>query len=340
MKFDMTFFPNDFKQDIELAKQVESLGLDGIWTAEAAHNPFLPLTLAASETERITLGTQIAVAFPRSPMVTAQIAWDLAKQSSGRFILGLGTQVRAHIVRRFSTEWLPPIPRMREYIESLHAIWNTFQHDERLRYRGDYYTFRLMAPFFNPGPIKHPEIPVYIAGVNPKICQLAGELCQGLHAHGFHTERYLKEVVLANVETGLAAAGRERDDFTMVVPVFVATGRNDAEMEQALQATKNRIAFYASTPAYKSVMELHGWDDTRAKLSQMVREGKWDSLWQEVTDEMLHEIAVVGPPDELGAKFRQRYEGLADRICLGWDGETPASRQMWTQLTQSIQQSY
>lgn len=319
MKFDMTFFPtNDVNADKQAIQQAEAIGFDGAWTSEVAHNPFFALTLGAKETSRIELGTQIAVAFPRSPMVTAQIAWDLAQQSNGRFILGLGTQVRAHITRRFSEEWGNPISRMREYIEGMRAIWDTFQNDARLRYRGEHYEFRLMAPFFNPGAIKHPNIPIYVAGVNAQISKLAGEICDGLHAHGFHTVSYLNDVVMANVKQGLIESGRKQDDFTMTIPVFVVTGLTPEARKKAEIEVKSRIAFYGSTPSYKAVMEHHGWDDVREKLSQMAREGKWDVMWQEVTDEMLHQIAVVAEPEKIIPEIQARYAGLGDRICLEW----------------------
>lgn len=338
MKFDITFFPNDLNQVPALAKHVEDLGFDGLWTAEAAHNPFLPLPLAASVTQRIKLGTQIAVAFPRSPMVTAQIAWDLAAQSGGRFILGLGTQVRAHITKRFSTEWGAPVNRLRDYIQGMHAIWNTWQTGAPLRYKGEFYTFTLMTPFFNPGSIEHPHIPVYIAGVNEHICHLAGELCQGIHAHGFHTRRYLTEVVAHHVDQGLDNAGRSREDFELVVPVFVVTGRSESEMQQKIVATKSHIAFYASTPTYEAVLTLHGWQAVGERLSQMAREGKWDTMWQEISDDMLHEIAVVAPIDQVAERIKTRYTGVADRICFGWDANDAESRAIWGDIAQTLAQ--
>lgn len=319
MKIDVTTFPDDLKKAASLGTMTEANGYDGLWTAEVAHNPFLPLTLAASVTERITLGTQIAVAFARSPMTIANLAWDLQAQSDGRFVLGLGTQVKAHITKRFSMPWSAPADRMREYIESLRAIWHSWQTSTPLRYQGDHYQFSLMTPFFDPGPIDRPDIPIYIAAVNAKNSELAGAMCQGLHAHGFHTIRYLKEVVLANVENGLAAAGKTRDQFELVVPLFTVTGRDEAEIQKNTIETKSRIAFYASTPSYKAVMELHGWHDVREKLSGMARSGEWETMWQEISDEMMHEIAVVAPPDQLREKIIARYEGIADRICIGWD---------------------
>lgn len=324
MKFDITTFPGDLKTAADMGRKIEQHGFDGLWTAETAHNPFLPLTLIATSTSHMTLGTQIAVAFPRSPMVTANLAWDLQAQSDGRFALGLGTQVRAHIKYRFGMSWEAPIARLREYIESLRAIWNTWQTGERLRYRGKHYTFTLMTPFFNPGPISHPDIPIYIAGVNEQICRLAGELCQGLHAHAFHTARYLREQVIPNIEAGLLRCQRSRSDFELVVPIFVVTGRSDKEFEKSVVETKSHIAFYASTPTYKAVMDLHGWSEVREKLSQLARDGKWNEMWQHISDEMLHEIAVVAPPDELAGRVKERYAGIADRICFGWDVEDPA----------------
>jgi probable F420-dependent oxidoreductase len=254
-------------------------------------------------------------------MTIANIAWDLQAQTDGRFILGLGTQVKAHITKRFSMPWSSPANRLREYIAALRAIWDTWQNGTPLRFEGENYRFVLMTPFFNPGPIDHPEIPIYIAGVNEKNCHLAGEACQGLHAHGFHTLTYLREFVWSNVDSGMKETGRSRDDFEMVVPVFAVTGRDDKEMQKNIIETKGRIAFYASTPSYKVVMEMHGWEATREKLSSMARNGEWDAMWREVSDEMLETIAVVAPPDDLRSAIETRYQGVADRICIGWSSE-------------------
>lgn len=321
MKIDISFFPSgDLRADAELVASAEQAGFCAAWSAETARNPFLPLTIAASASESILLGTQIAVAFPRSPMVTAQLAWDLARQSNGRFVLGLGTQVRAHIERRFSETWTDPIGRMREYIESLLAIWDTFQHDARLRYRGKHYQFRLMSPFFNPGPNTKPDIPIFLAGVNPGMCRLAGETCAGLHAHVFHTATYLRAAVLPAVEAGLAVSGRTRDDFALTVPVFVVSGANDEARRRAEAETRSRIAFYASTPGYRRVMSLHGWDEIADKLSVMARAGQWNEMAALIPDELLREIAIVAEPGEVLPQIKQRYAGLADRICLEWNG--------------------
>ncbi len=314
MKFDVTIFPQNLNAVAAIARQVEAYGFAALWTSETSHNPFLPLTHAAAATERIELGTAIAVAFPRSPMITAQIAWDLAAQSNGRFILGLGTQVKPHIEKRFSTEWTAPAPRLREYIASLRAIWNSFQTGAPLRYRGEHYKFSLLTPFFSPGGIDHPDIPIYIAGVNEYLCRLAGETCQGFHVHPFHTVRYLKELVIPNVERGAQQAGRPRSDCALSCAVFVVTGKDAQEMEDNAGLVRAQIAFYASTPSYKPIMDMHGWGDLAVRLNELSREGRWAEMGDLIGDDMLNQFAVMAPADELAAAVKQRYEGLLDRV--------------------------
>ncbi|MBL8163010.1 MAG: TIGR03617 family F420-dependent LLM class oxidoreductase [Anaerolineae bacterium] len=314
MLFDVTIFPKNLNKAAAVARAVEDYGFAGLWTAETSHNPFLPLTHAAAATQRIGLGTAIAVAFPRSPMVTAGIAWDLAEQSEGRFMLGLGTQIKAHITKRFSTEWSAPVPRLREYIESMRAIWGAWQHGTPLRYTGEHYRFTLMTPFFAPDPMPHWDVPIYIAGVNDGLCRLAGELCQGFHVHPFHTVRYLKEVIIPNIEAGAQKSGRTRADIKLTCAIFVVTGQTADEMQNNRIMAKSQIAFYASTPSYGSVLALHGWDDLGERLNRLIREGRWGDLWQEISDEMLDQIAVVAPPDELPYKVKERYAGLLDRV--------------------------
>lgn len=314
MKFDVTIFPNNLNTVGDLARQVEEYGFDGLWTSETAHNPFLPLTHAASATEKILLGTAIAVAFPRSPMITAQIAWDLAEQSNGRFALGLGTQVKTHIVRRFSTEWSAPAQRLREYVESLRAIWNSFQNNEPLKYEGEFYKFSLLTPFFAPTPIKTPSIPIYIAGVNELICRLAGEACEGLHIHPFHTLDYLNQVVIPSVEAGAKKTDRTRADCALSCAIFVVTGRNQQEIDNNKVAVKSQIAFYASTPSYSAVMEMHGWMDLHQQLNMMSRQGRWFEMGELISEDMLEKMAVVAPLDELAHAVKARYDGILDRV--------------------------
>lgn len=329
MKFDATIIPASLKDVPTLARAVEALGFDGLWTAETAHNPFLPLALAAEHTQRISLGTAIAVAFPRSPMVTAQIAWDLAGQSGGRFMLGLGTQIKAHVVGRFSTTWDSPGPRLRDYILSLRAIWNTFQRNAPLRYAGQFYKFTLMTPFFSPGPIAAPDVPIYIAGVNPYLCKLAGELCQGFHVHPLHTARYLREVILPAVEAGVASAGRSRADVQLTCAVFVVTGRTAQEIEAAKGAVKSQIAFYSSTPSYRTVLELHGWQATGEQVQQLARQGRWAEMGDLISEDMLNEFAVVAPAEQLAQRVRERYEGLLDRVGYYFPYQPGADDALW-----------
>ena len=313
----------DLRHDAEQIKRAEQLGFDAVWVSETAHNPFFPLSIAAKETDRIRLGTRDAAAFPRSPMVAAQIAWDLARQSGGRFILGLSMLQREHIERRFSEDWRDPVGRMREYIESLRAIWTSFQTDARLRYRGKHYQFRLMAPFFNPGPIATPEAPVYLTGLNPEDCQLAGEICQGLHAHELHTASYLRQVVIPSVEKGLDIAERERSDFEVTAPVFVMSGETGGERDRAARALRKRLATYSSNPSFRQVMSLHGWGALADELQEMAGKKSWAAVQDAMTDDLLHEFTVIAKPDDIYAALVDRYAGIVDRVCLEWNADNP-----------------
>ncbi len=310
MKFDAITDLTNLKALPEIAVQAEALGFDALWAPETGHNPFIGLALAGHATQRLEIGTSIAVAFARSPTASAYAAWDLQGLSDGRFILGLGPQIKAHITRRFGMAWDSPGPRMREYIEGMRAVWHTFQTGEKLNYRGQHYKLTFMNPLFQPEPIPHPNIPVYIAAVGPYMCKLAGELCEGVHVHSFHTPRYLQEVMLPRIQTGLDAAGRSREDITLSCAIFAAT--NDAEKIRA----KTAIAFYATTPAYRGVLECHGWEDLQEELALMARRGKWDTLHTLISDEMLATFGVVSDPADLGAAIRERYTGLLDRVSL------------------------
>ncbi len=297
-----------------LARSAASLGFDGFLVSETTHDPFVVLAAVSQATSgRLELGTAVAVAFPRSPMITAMASWDLARES--RFMLGLGTQVSAHIRGRFSTEWGAPVERMRDYVAALRAIWSSWQDGERLNHRGDFYRFTLMTPFFNPGPIPDPAIPIWLAGVGPLSTQLAGEVADGFHVHPFHTIRSLDEIVGPRLAEGRRAAGRDRQEVQVSASVLVATGRSDAEIADAVQRTKAQVAFYASTPAYRRILELHGWDLGPA-LSAMSRRGEWEAMGALVSDDMLQEVAIVAPVDELGERLRDRYEGRLDRVGI------------------------
>ena len=328
MKFDVAIMTTSLREAATLAEQAEALGFDALWTSETQHDPFLPLGVAALHTERIGLGTAIAVAFARNPTSTAHLAWDLQTASRGRFILGLGTQVQAHIERRFGMPWGPPAPRLREFILAMRAVWEAWQTGGRLNFRGEHYKLTLMAPFFNPGPSEYPPVPVYIAAVNSQMCQLAGELCQGLHVHPFHTTRALREQILPNVQIGLDKAGRRRSDIALSGSVFVVTGDSRDEIAAAREQARSQIAFYASTPTYSKVMELHGWGDIRERLSSLAVRQRWDEMPALVSDAMLAQFAVEGSPDEIPHLVKLRYVGLLERVTfyLPFD---PARTHLW-----------
>lgn len=320
MKLDVAIRPSgDLRYDVERIQRAEALGFDAVWVSESARNPFLLLTVAAAETEKILLGTRIALAFPRSPMVTAQIAWDLARQSEGRFMLGLGSQTREHIEGRFSEEWRDPMGRMREYVESLRAIWDTFQTGARLRYRGEHYQFRLMAPFFNPGPNDNPAIPVFLGSLNPLMCQLAGETCDGLHAHPYHAPAYLREVVLPAVETGLRRADRARSDFVMTAQAMLIVGESDNAKDKAALAAREKLALYARDAGFRAILARLGWGEAAERLDRMARAKRWGEMKDAISRDILHEFAIIAEPDDAFARVVEHYEGLADRVCLEWD---------------------
>lgn len=313
MKVDHYYPPGPPENAAGAAREAADLGYDGFFTAETQHDPFLPVTHAAAAAPGLEFGTAIAVAFPRSPTITAMMAWDLARQTRGKFLLGLGTQVRGHIVRRFSSQWGRPGPRLREYIEAMRAVWNCWQNSVPLEYEGEYYKLSLMTPFFNPGPISHPDVPVYIAGVGPYLSSLAGEMCDGFHIHPFHTVRYLDQVVFPHMGKAAAGAGRSLDDVEMVTTVFVMTGRDQAEIEQSLEPVRQQISFYASTPSYRPVLEASGWD-WGAELHAMSVRGEWDKMASVVPDEALAEVGVIAPLDRLAAAIRDKYGDRVQRV--------------------------
>ncbi|MGA9531453.1 MAG: TIGR03617 family F420-dependent LLM class oxidoreductase [Anaerolineales bacterium] len=331
MKFDTSIAPESLTQMPALAESAERVGFDAIWTSETQHNPFLPLAIAAEHSDTIGLGTAIAVAFARSPGTVAYTAWDLAAASGGRFMLGLGTQVRAHIERRFGLDWPePPAEGLREFVGAVRALWASWQHGEKLAYRGDRYKLTLMTPFFNPGPIDHPEIPIFLAGVNPGMCRLAGEIADGLHAHPLHSVRYLQKVVQPAVADGAAAAGREPGEVQLSVTAFVVTDEREADL------VRSQIAFYASTPTYRRVLALHGWGDVAERLSALVRRGEWETMAAEISDPILETFAVVASEAELGAALRARYDGLADRLTIYRPFRADADLASWRSLAEAL----
>jgi probable F420-dependent oxidoreductase len=301
------------------ARETEAAGYDGAWTAEMAHDPFFPLLLAAEHTERLELGTSIAVAFARNPMTLAHIGWDLQAFSKGRFILGLGSQIKPHITKRFSMEWSHPAPRMREMIVAIRAIWDTWLNGTPLAFRGDFYTHTLMTPFFTPdrADIESFGVPrIFLAGVGELMTEVAGEVCDGFICHGFTTERYLREVTLPALQRGRAKAGKTMEGFEVVGPSFVVTGNNDEEMAAADAGTRQQIAFYGSTPAYKGVLELHGWDGLHEELNALSKKGGWLEMGNLVTDEILNTFAVVGEPEKIAPELLRRYGDIVQRISF------------------------
>jgi probable F420-dependent oxidoreductase len=298
------------------ARAAEDLGFAGLWTSETKHDAFLPLAIAANESHQIELGTSVAIAFSRSPMETAQTSWDLQDLSAGRFVLGLGTQVKAHITRRFSMPWDRPAVRLREYILALRAIWESFQTEGPLEFEGEFYRHTLMTPFFNPGPIEHPEIPLYIAGVNTRLAELAGELCEGFHVHPFHSPEYVRRTVIPAIAEGARQSNRDLDQVTLATSAFVITGENGESATEQRESVRAQISFYASTPTYRTVLEAHGWEEVGERLEWMAREKKWPEMPALITDEMLAAFAIEAAPDEIGPALKERYDGLIDRVAL------------------------
>jgi probable F420-dependent oxidoreductase len=320
MKLDTSLAAAPLSDCGRAAKAAEDLGFDALWTSETSHDPFLPLVLAAQHTSRVKLGTSIAVAFPRSPMVLAQIAWDLQAASNGRFILGLGTQVKAHNERRFGVKWEQPGPRLREMIQMIHAIWDSWQNGSRPDFKGEFYNYSLMTPFFNPGPLPCARPGIYIAGVNEYMCRLAGELCDGFHVHPLHTIKYLDEVIRPHVQKGLDKAGRTTSQVAMASAVFVVTGKDGAAMEKMARRVKQQIAFYASTPAYSRVLEVHGWGEVGRKLTERSKRGEWAAMADDITDEMLEAFAVVARENDVVDRVKRKYAGYLDRLTFYFPG--------------------
>jgi probable F420-dependent oxidoreductase len=306
----------DLADAAKLAKEAEDAGYDGVWSAETSHDPFFPLLLAAEHTERVELGTGITVAFPRSPMHLANIGWDLQNFSQGRFMLGLGSQIRAHIEKRFSATWSKPAGRMRELILAMRAIWGSWQEGTKLDFRGDFYTHTLMTPFFNPGPNPYGTPKVFLAAVGERMTEVAGEVCDGLLAHGFTTEQYLRDVTLPALERGLAKAGKHRSEFEISCPVFVITGVNEEEFATADKGVRQQIAFYGSTPAYKGVLEKHGWHDLQPELNRLSKQGEWVQMGTLITDEVVDAFAVRGEPEDIPKLILARFGDVIDRVTF------------------------
>lgn len=342
MKFDATLPPIGLKDVPETAKAAEDIGFDALWTQETQHDPFLPCALIAEHTTRLNVGTGIAVSFARSPANIAYIAWDLAAQSGGRFILGLGTQVKAHIERRFGQPWPESVTgKLREQIQVIRAFWDCWQNGTKLSFRGEYYKITLMSPFFQPPPLSltagpspigrgEALIPIYIAGVNTGLAKLAGELCEGFHAHPFHSMRYLREVILPAIEEGAVKESRKRKEVSVVITAFVATTPEEMNFARA------QISFYASTPSYRPVMDLHGWTGVAEKLSAHAARGEWAEMPMLITDEVLNEFCLVTEEDKLADELKKRYGGIADRLTLYIPFVPGEQEERWRGLAQGF----
>jgi probable F420-dependent oxidoreductase len=323
----------DLRMAGDAAEDMERLGYAGVWTAEMDRDPFLPLVPAAQRTGRVEIGTSIAVAFARSPMTLAHTAWDLQEASGGRFVLGLGSQIKAHVVRRFSMPWSRPAARMREFVLAMRAIWSSWQDRTPLDFRGEMYSHTLMTPFFDPGPNPFGAPKVFLAGVGERMTEVAGEVADGFLCHAFSTERYLREVTLPALQRGLARSGRTLDEFEVSGPAFVVTGGDEEELARSLEETRRHLAFYGSTPAYRGVLELHGWGDLGDELNRLSKRGRWDEMGRLIDDEVLHAFAVVAAPEELARRIGERYGDVVDRLTLA---SPLQDRERWAEVLRDL----
>ncbi len=310
---------NDLNKVGDIAKGLESAGFSGVSTQENRHDAFLPLAVAATNTTSLELRTSIAISFARSPMSSAMMSWDLQTASNGRFTLGLGSQVKGHNVRRFSVPWSPPAPRMREYVQSIRAIWDCWQNDSKLDYQGEHYQFTLMTPNFTPEKLTCGLPKIQIAAVGPVMMKVAAEECDGVMLHGFCTRKYLEENITPRLEKGLTSAGKDRAAFEISGGGFVATGADDAAVSKMFEWIRQRVGFYGSTPSYWPVFEVHDLMDLGHKLNDMSKKGQWDQMTREIPDDVVHLFAAVGRHDELVPAIKERFGGLTDIVGLPED---------------------
>jgi probable F420-dependent oxidoreductase len=298
------------------ARRLEQAGYAGAFTFEGPHDPFFPLVLAAQQTRRIQLYSAVAIAFARTPMLLAHIGWDLQALSQGRFLLGLGSQIRAHVEKRFGMPWSRPAARMRELVRAVREIWRVWREGGRLDFRGEFYNHTLMTPMFSPGKNPFGDPPIFLAGVGPAMTEVAGEVGDGFFVHPLHTQRSLRELTLPALERGLAKSGRPRSALELSAQVMIASGSTEAEVEATRRLTKQQIAFYGSTPAYRVVLDAHGWGDLQPELNALSKRGQWGEMTGLITDEMLEEIAICCPLDQVAARVLARYGDVAQRVSL------------------------
>jgi probable F420-dependent oxidoreductase len=337
MRVDSTQYSSSVDEAGNSAREAEQEGYDAWWATETKVDAMVACAVAAERTDRVALGTSIAVAFARNPMTIAYQANDLQALSGGRFILGLGSQIKPHITKRFSMEWSHPAPRMREFVLAVRAIWNAWATGEKPDFRGDFYTHTLMTPFFDPGPNPHGPPRVMVAGVGPLMTEVAGEVGDGFFCHGFSTERYVREVSIPALERGRAKAGATMDGYEISAPGFVVAAKDEDELSAGIAVVKGQIAFYGSTPAYRPVLDLHGWGDLQDELNAMSKRGEWDRMTALIDDEILHAFAVVGTPDRVVEEILRRYGDIATRIVLPRpEGRDP---ELWRRMSDGLRQA-
>ena len=341
MELDIIAHPGTLQASQAHAQQVEAAGFGSVWWTDSGRSAFLASTASALGTTKLQIGTGIAVAFPRSPMVTAGIAWELAASTEGRFVLGLGSQVKAHIERRYSTEFSPPGPRLKEYVEAIKAIFRAFAGEEKLKYEGEYYNFSLLPSMWSPGPIEYDAPPIYISAVRPYMSRLVGECCDGIHVHPFHSPEYVKDIQRTAIEDGLARSGRAIEDITFAVPVMTAVGDSDEEIAKTRGHARTMIAFYGSTPGYEAMFDHHGYDGMGKELNALQRRGDIPGMQALVTDEVMSHYCVESSWNDLGNKLIERYRDLAPNVRIisytaadHWSD--PAMREKWSQVTKTM----
>jgi probable F420-dependent oxidoreductase len=328
--------PLDIRKFARLARVAEDAGLDAVLVEETKDDPYQLLALGATTTSRIQLGTSVALAFPRSPTATAMSAWSLQKVSSGRFLLGLGTQVRAHVERRYGVAWSAPAPWMRDYVNAVRAVWDCWQNGTPLNFESDHYNLNLMVPLFNPGPIEHPSIPVHLAAIGPNMCALAGEVADGVRLHPVVTPKYIDEEVVPNLVRGAARTGRDAGEVEICMKPLIGTAPDEERLDRVVDIVRARVAFYLSTPSYRPAFEIHDWGDIARQASTLSREKRWDELPFLVTDEMMHTVATIGTFDDIADKLNERYADRVDRIEFSTpvdnDGDAEALREILSRL--------
>ncbi len=330
--------PLDVGRVFEDARLVEALGYDGLVVEETKDDPMVVMALAAQATTRLKLGTAVAIAFPRSPAVTAMSAWTLQKLSRGRFTLGLGPQVRGHMQRRYGVPWHPPGRWMREYVHAVRAFWNCWQNGAALDFQGERYQLSLMVPLFDPGPIEHPDIPVHLAAVGPRMCEAAGEVADGMRPHPVCTPKYIQEVMLPAAARGAARAGRSLERFAVAMKPLVATGADEQEVQRNVRDARARIAFYASTPAYRPAFEIHGLGDLAAELAVLSKQQRWEQMPHHVSDDVLHTYVTVGTHDQIGRRLLERYGGVVSQVEFSIQARTEREREKLRELVQGLKQ--